>query len=310
MAIILDGTLGITTPGGDTSAVSYTTPIVKSPSSLTLQTNGTTTAVTIDTNQGVGLNGSVSSEWASSGILQINNSAAYSTLSLATTRSVSSGNRIGSIVFDMPNNTATYRSRAEIECDMIGSTANKFGAQFKFNTALDNATGLTTGLVVNPYGIGIGSSATPSSGTGIAFPATQSASTDPNTLDDYEEGTHTTTASVSSGSITLSDNTLYYTKIGSLVSIAGLITVSSVSSPGGNVWFSLPFTVATNVYQSGSVWISNVGATTGVFQLNVQSAQNIFYLQYVDTAGTNNGAAPKMQATCNMRISITFRTTA
>ena len=154
------------------------------------------------------------------------------------------------------------------------------------------------------------SGATVSSGTGVAFPATQSASSDANTLDDYEEGTHTTTASVSSGSITLSDNTLYYTKIGSLVSIAGLITVSSVSSPGGNVWFSLPFTVATNVYQSGSVWISNVGATTGVFQLNVQSAQNIFYLQYVDTAGNNNGAAPKMQATCNMRISITFRTTA
>lgn len=55
MSIILDGTSGITSPGGDTASVSYTTPIVKSGSSLTLQTNGSTTAVTIDASQNVGI---------------------------------------------------------------------------------------------------------------------------------------------------------------------------------------------------------------------------------------------------------------
>lgn len=55
MTIIFDGTNGITSPGGDTANTSYTTPIVKSPSSLTLQTNGSTTAVTIDTSQNVGV---------------------------------------------------------------------------------------------------------------------------------------------------------------------------------------------------------------------------------------------------------------
>ena len=53
--IVLDGTSGITSPGGDTSSTSHTTPIVKSASSLTLQTNGTTTAVTIDASQNVGI---------------------------------------------------------------------------------------------------------------------------------------------------------------------------------------------------------------------------------------------------------------
>jgi hypothetical protein len=53
MTIIFDGTLGITSPGGDTSNTSHSTPIVKSPSALTLQTNGSTRAMTIDTSQNV-----------------------------------------------------------------------------------------------------------------------------------------------------------------------------------------------------------------------------------------------------------------
>lgn len=53
MPIIFDGTLGITSPGGDTSNTSHSTPIVRSPSALTLQTNGSTTAMTIDTSQNV-----------------------------------------------------------------------------------------------------------------------------------------------------------------------------------------------------------------------------------------------------------------
>ena len=55
MTIIFDGTNGITSPGGDTANTSYTSPILRSASSLTLQTNGSTTAVTIDTSQNVGI---------------------------------------------------------------------------------------------------------------------------------------------------------------------------------------------------------------------------------------------------------------
>jgi hypothetical protein len=55
MAITLDGTNGITSPGGDVASVSLATPILKSSGSLTLQTNGSTTAVTVDTSQNVGI---------------------------------------------------------------------------------------------------------------------------------------------------------------------------------------------------------------------------------------------------------------
>ena len=55
MAIIFDGTLGITSPGGDTSNTSHTTPIVKSSANLIFQTSGSTEAMRIDTAQNVGI---------------------------------------------------------------------------------------------------------------------------------------------------------------------------------------------------------------------------------------------------------------
>ena len=224
-----------------------TTPVISSLSSasataLTLQSAGTT-AITVDTSQGVGLNGSVSSEWASSGILQINNSSTYSTLSLATTRTPTNGNRMGSIVWEMPNNTATYRTRAEVECDMVGTTANKFGAQIKINTALDNATSASTSAVFNPYGIGVGNTV-PSSGTGISFPATQSASTNANTLDDYEEGTWTPTQGAGLTVVGTFSSVGSYTKIGKQVTVIGRVSgTTSVAAAANNIICAgLPFT--------------------------------------------------------------------
>ena len=65
-----------------------------------------------------------------------------------------------------------------------------------------------------------------------------------NLLDDYEEGEHTATITTGSGSVTLTSggNTLYYTKVGRLVTIIGTLRVSSVSSPSGTCAISLPFT--------------------------------------------------------------------
>jgi len=55
MAIIFDGTQGITSPGGDTSNTSHTTPIVKSSANLIFQTSGSTEAMRITTAQNVGI---------------------------------------------------------------------------------------------------------------------------------------------------------------------------------------------------------------------------------------------------------------
>ena len=60
---------------------------------------------------------------------------------------------------------------------------------------LDGTNGVTTnsGTLISATTIGVGGATPSTSGAGITFPATQSASTDANTLDDYEEGTFTPT---------------------------------------------------------------------------------------------------------------------
>ena len=111
-------------------------------------------------------------------------------------------------------------------------------------------TGTTTftGGIANANGFGVGT-AVPSSGSGIAFPATQSASSDANTLDDYEEGTWTPTYTGFTivGAVTVSGT---YTKIGRVVRISGQIyAATSISgSTGGATYLSgLPFPPAASI---------------------------------------------------------------
>jgi hypothetical protein len=100
--------------------------------------------------------------------------------------------------------------------------------------------------------LALSGASTSATGVGITFPATQSASTDANTLDDYEEGTWTPAYSVASGSITANSNTSgKYTKIGRVVYIWGYISYQSNSSASGAVTITgLPFTSGGGFGQS------------------------------------------------------------
>jgi len=69
--------------------------------------------------------------------------------------------------------------------------------------------------------------------SGITFPATQSASSDANTLDDYEEGTFTPTAASQTGSITSYTSGGIYVKVGKLVFIQGYITTTTAGTAAG-----------------------------------------------------------------------------
>ena len=65
-------------------------------------------------------------------------------------------------------------------------------------------------------------------------------------LNDYEEGTYTPSVTCGSGSVTLntSYDILSYTKVGRIVTVTGLIVISSVSSPSGDLSVGLPFASA------------------------------------------------------------------
>jgi hypothetical protein len=82
-------------------------------------------------------------------------------------------------------------------------------------------------------------------GGGLTFPATQVASADPNTLDDYEEGTWTVQFFdniIGGGNTSATTGTGVYTKIGRLVTASFQIdNVSTSGLTSGLFGFSLPF---------------------------------------------------------------------
>jgi hypothetical protein len=91
--------------------------------------------------------------------------------------------------------------------------------------------------------IGVGAATPATSGAGITFPATQSASTDANTLDDYEEGTWTPNIG---GNATYSAQTGQYIKIGNQVTVWYDLTVATVGTGNNSQILGLPFTSGGN----------------------------------------------------------------
>jgi len=93
---------------------------------------------------------------------------------------------------------------------------------------------------------------TSATGTGITFPATQSASSDANTLDDYEEGTWTPVVNLSSSAPTVTYVTQFgsYTKVGRMVTVTCNLVWSAASGGSGDFRVSgLPFATANTTSQ-------------------------------------------------------------
>jgi len=134
-----------------------------------------------------------------------------------------------------------------------------------------SATG--TGQVGTTLGVG---AATPSaSGAGITFPATQSASTDANTLDDYEEGTWTPTLTSSSGTITTPGTcTGTYTKIGRFVIIRCTTSITTLGTAAGDLRISgSPFVPAVSVAGSGQCIFNGIGLSVGMGSSYITAAK-------------------------------------
>jgi len=99
----------------------------------------------------------------------------------------------------------------------------------------------------------------------IAFPAVQNPSADPNTLDDYEEGSWTPTVG---GTSTYLVQYGEYVKIGLLVYISMRILISSVGTGSGYIIQGLPFINSSNTFASG--------LSIGTFNLLSMSVVSLF----------------------------------
>jgi hypothetical protein len=152
--------------------------------------------------------------------------------------------------------------------------ANRYAAITSFDNGSGNGA---RDLVLQDLGGNVGVGVTPSAGrgaiqlsAGVGFPATQVASTDANTLDDYEEGTFTPTITASAGTLTTTTvNGASYTKIGRLVSVQVDISIVDIGTGSGLLFFTLPF----NQVSDNSVGaLRELGATGQMGQIIYQSA--------------------------------------
>ena len=112
--------------------------------------------------------------------------------------------------------------------------------------------------------ISVGGATPTTSGAGITFPATQSASSSANTLDDYEEGTWTPTIVTGITSPTYTNQSGNYTKVGNVVTFTFRISVSGGTANSTILSFSLPFTGINNGYVTGNAsWTYVSGGVIG-----------------------------------------------
>ena len=145
--------------------------------------------------------------------------------------------------------------------------------------------------------IGVGNATPAASGAGITFPATQSASSDVNTLDDYEEGTWTPTIELSSGSPSYPNvRSGKYTKIGNVVYVWG--DVAFTASAGIDILNlnSLPFFIGgySNFYPGpafSNFYFINLGS--GGTQLGGYWLNNSTYIRFHSCGNNTDQLTPK-----------------
>ena len=100
----------------------------------------------------------------------------------------------------------------------------------------------------------------------LKFPATQNASSDANTLDDYEEGTWTPTilGSITNPTITSNVSSASYTKVGNLVTLNFYLQGARSGGSGDFVLTGLPFAIAVQNNFNGGALIGYNCAFTGL----------------------------------------------
>ena len=183
------------------------------------------------------------------------------------------------------------------------------GFNLRFNT-----NGGLAATIDSSGNLGLG--VTPSAGagvlqlsSGINFPATQVASSNANTLDDYEEGTWTgTLKGATTDPTTAVTATGRYTKIGRQVTID--ITFSSVNTTGAAGQISVAgaplFTSNSSVGSTGSVMMSSIGSFTGVPVAFIGTSTTVIELYASNSAGALSFVNHNAGTTRSLWISLTY----
>jgi hypothetical protein len=205
------------------------------------------------------------------------------------------GNTLTKATLTAGTNITITNSAGGISIAATGGSPGGSTTQLQYNNAgaFGGISGVTTDgtRITASTTIGVGGATPSTSGSGVTFPATQSASTNVNTLDDYEEGTWTPQAGGDGGAFTATyaEQAGKYVKIGNRVWASfDIRVVSRTLSGSGAFLYGLPFSVANNGDLSGGV--GSIGLTEAVginfYMVGIYPQNNASYC-YISTTTSN-----------------------
>jgi len=303
---------------------------------LALQTAGTT-AVTVDASQNVGIGGVSSFDISPAGTGQYPQLATWTTTSLiqsafgyyggantagptiafiksrsstiGTNTAVVSGDSTGNIVFRGADGT-NYKNASAIISAVDGTvSAGIVPGRLLFSTT-DTAGTLTERMRLNSTGaLVLAGGTTTANGIGITFPATRSASSDVNTLDDYEEGTWT--PSVGGTATYGAQRNGWYIKVGNLVTIACDLSINAIGTGSTTTVSGIPFSNNAGGVTNGGGSLSYFATlTSAVYSLATQMSGTTFVFVSLTAANVSvNNVAAVLGSGTRIITTITYQTT-
>lgn len=157
--------------------------------------------------------------------------------------------------------------------------------------------------------IGVGGRTGTIDGSGIAFPTTADPSTDPNMLDDYEEGTWTPTyvGTTTAGTATYTNREGDYTRIGNICWVSVWINWTSGTGTGNARITGLPFTSDPVNYSALAVgWSINYSGASGTILRNYVNANTTNIDLYRENVGGGAAGLYPYDAAANILFTGTY----
>lgn len=193
--------------------------------------------------------------------------------------------------------TSTFQVGRRVKTTNTGGTiyssisASSFGAGITTVTVINDSGTLDSGLSAVSYGILSGTNQSVPNvlvTSQIKFPATQNASSDPNTLDDYVEGSFTITHT---GMTTVVTVTATYTKIGNAV----ILCIPATTGTSNNIthtFTGIPAAIQTATAKRGFVSVTDNGTLGGgIYRLNAGAGTIDLGVGLTSANFTNSGTA-------------------
>jgi hypothetical protein len=288
-----------------TTGVTGTLPVANGGTNLTSFTSGgvvyASSSSALATGSVLVFDGTNLTQTGSSGTLAFNQTQSI-TGAIVNTKTATGANSLG--IYDAlatKDNTGTTNTWA------VGVNVNSANSSWELYNGGTRFSITQAGNSTFSGNISVGGATVTTSGTGITFPATQSASSDANTLDDYEEGTWTPVLGGDGGGTAMTYDVQIgkYTKIGNVVIADAYIRLTTRGTITGNVVITgLPFT-GNSGYNEPVTWgyWNNLGtnwASVGGW-LN---AGNSIYLGGQQTSGSGILTLVQADIANNSRINV------